>query len=175
MLAAQGGMLVLSRRPRGLDLSRPRHAGDPARATFLLGCGGALYGPAWQSSVREQVPRADLPAAVTLNSAGFNLARAVGPALGGVLVATAGPAAAFGVNAVSYLALIGVLSFWKRPRPSRPAARSPRRRHAVGPALRPAVPRASVVLVRARGLRALGGRLWALMPLVARDLLGGAP
>src|SRR3712207_6784125 len=58
--------------------------------TFLLGTGAALYGPAWQSSVREQVPRRDLPAAVALNSVSFNLARAAGPALGGGTEAWAG-------------------------------------------------------------------------------------
>ena len=58
--------------------------------TFLLGCGIALYGPAWQSSVGEQVPRADLPSAVALNSLAFNIARTAGPAIGGVIVAKAG-------------------------------------------------------------------------------------
>src|SRR3990170_158508 len=67
--------------------------------TFLLGMGAALYGPAWQSSVREQVPRSELPAAVALNSVAFNLARAAGPALGGAIVAWAGAQVAFGVNA----------------------------------------------------------------------------
>ena len=61
--------------------------------TFLIGCGAALNGPAWQSSVGEMVPRADLPAAIALNSMGFNLARSVGPALGGLIVAAGGAAA----------------------------------------------------------------------------------
>ena len=60
--------------------------------TFLLGLGAALNGPAWQAIVPELVPREDLPAAVTLGSIGFNIARAAGPALGGLLVAAAGPA-----------------------------------------------------------------------------------
>ena len=51
--------------------------------TFLIGCGIALNNPAWQSSVGDMVPRADIPAATTLNSVSFNLARSVGPALGG--------------------------------------------------------------------------------------------
>ena len=77
--------------------------------TFLLGCGAALYGPAWQSSVGEQVPRDALPAAVALNSLGFNIARTVGPAIGGIVVASAGAQAAFLLNALSYIGLIVVL------------------------------------------------------------------
>ena len=67
--------------------------------TFLIGCGTALNNPSWQASVGDIVPRADLPAAVALNSVGFNLTRSVGPAIGGLIVATAGAAAAFAVNA----------------------------------------------------------------------------
>ena len=67
--------------------------------TFLIGCGTALNNPSWQASVGDIVPRADLPAAVALNSVGFNLTRSVGPAIGGAIVATAGAAAAFAVNA----------------------------------------------------------------------------
>ena len=77
--------------------------------TFLLGCGAALYGPAWQSSVGEQVPRHVLPAAVALNSLGFNIARTVGPAIGGIVVAATGAQAAFLLNALSYIGLIIVL------------------------------------------------------------------
>jgi MFS family permease len=58
--------------------------------TFLIGTGAALNGPAWQAVVRELVPRGDLAAAVTLNAIGFNLARAVGPAVGGAVVAASG-------------------------------------------------------------------------------------
>jgi MFS family permease len=81
--------------------------------TFLIGCGTALNNPAWQASVGDLVPRHDLPAAVALNSVGFNLTRSVGPAIGGAIVAAAGAAAAFAVNAVSYFALIFVLSRWR--------------------------------------------------------------
>ncbi|WP_105564041.1 MFS transporter [Brevundimonas sp. MYb31] len=57
--------------------------------TFLIGCGTAFNGPAWQASVGDMVPREDLAGAVTLNSMGFNLARSVGPAIGGLIVAAA--------------------------------------------------------------------------------------
>src|SRR5207237_4363485 len=87
--------------------------------TFLIGCGSALNGPAWQASVGEMVPREDLPAAIALNSMGFNVARSVGPALGGFIVAAAGAATAFAVKAASYVGLIAVLLRWKPPRRDR--------------------------------------------------------
>lgn len=83
--------------------------------TFLLGLGAALHLPSWQASVRDLVPRAELPAAVALNSVSFNLMRSVGPALGGLIVAWAGAPAAFALNAVSYLALIWALARWPGP------------------------------------------------------------
>jgi MFS family permease len=64
--------------------------------TFGIGTGAALTGPAWQASVREIVPREELAAAVTLNAIAFNIARALGPAIGGIVVAAAGAAAACG-------------------------------------------------------------------------------
>lgn len=81
--------------------------------TFMIGCGTALNNPSWQASVGEMVPREDLPAAVTLNSVGFNITRSVGPAIGGIIVAAAGAAAAFFVNALSYFTLIYALFRWQ--------------------------------------------------------------
>jgi MFS family permease len=69
---------------------------------LVLGVGVAFNLPAWQALVPNLVPRGMLASAVALNSAGFNVARAVGPALGGFVVAAAGAAAAFGINAVSF-------------------------------------------------------------------------
>jgi MFS family permease len=84
--------------------------------TFALGAGAALFAPAWQASVREVASEDALAQAVALNSLGFNLARSVGPALGGALVGLAGAAAAFAANAASYLALLVVLLRWRRAR-----------------------------------------------------------
>ncbi len=64
--------------------------------TFAIGCGAAFNAPAWQASVGDMVPRAELPGAVALNSMGFNIARSIGPAIGGSIVAAAGAAAAGG-------------------------------------------------------------------------------
>jgi MFS family permease len=142
--------------------------------TFLLGCGSALYGPAWQSSVGEQVQRADLPAAVSLNSLAFNIARTTGPAIGGLIVAKAGPPAAFLINAISYVGLIVVLAVWRRPKPV-PFLPPENMLMAIGAGVRYArlAPDIRTVLIRGAIFGFLGSSIWSLMPLVARDLIGG--
>lgn len=144
--------------------------------TFLIGCGAALNGPAWQASVGEMVPRPVLPAAVALNSMGFNVARSTGPAVGGVIVATAGAAAAFAVNAVSYLGLIFVLARWRPV-----TARSTLPREPLGAAMIAGLryvamsPNILSVMIRAAVFGVGAGAVPALMPLMARDLvIGGA-
>ncbi len=144
--------------------------------TFLLGAGSALYGPAWQSSVGEQVSGVELPAAVSLNAINFNIARTVGPALGGLIVASAGAPVAFLVNALSYVGLIVVLIRWRRPHVPRTlppesmgAALAAGLRYArLSPAIR-------IVLLRSFVFGLLASALWATVPLVARDLLHGGP
>jgi len=142
--------------------------------TFLLGCGVALYGPAWQSSVGEQVPRHDLPSAVALNSLSFNIARTAGPAIGGVIVAKAGPPAAFLINGLSYVGLIVVLCLWRRPRPA-PFLPPENMLMAMGAGIRYTrlSPDIRTVLIRGVVFGILGSSVWALMPLIARDLIGG--
>ena len=81
--------------------------------TLAIGIGTALNSPAWQASVRQQVGRIDLPQAIALNTISFNLARTVGPALGGVLISLWNVALVFFVNALSRPALIVVLLRWK--------------------------------------------------------------
>ncbi len=142
--------------------------------TFLIGCATAVNGPAWQASVGDMVPRAVLPSAVAMNSMGFNLARSIGPALGGVIVATAGAAAAFLTNAFSYVALLLVLFRW---RPAIPPKLLPRER--IGFAMLDGIgyvaasPKIRLVLLRAGAFGVGASAVSALMPLVARDLLGG--
>lgn len=81
--------------------------------TFLVGTGTALNAPAWQANVRLTVDRADLPQAVSINAIAANLARSIGPALGGVVIAVWSVNTAFALNAVSYLAMIVVLARWQ--------------------------------------------------------------
>jgi len=90
--------------------------------TFLMGFGAVMNDPAWQALTPDLVPGPKLAAAVALNSAGFNMARAAGPALGGLIIATAGSGVAFLLNAVSFLGVILFLYRWKpsqRPSPFR--------------------------------------------------------
>ncbi len=144
--------------------------------TFLIGCGSAFNAPAWQASVGDMVPRTELPGAVALNSLNFNIARSVGPAIGGAIVAAAGAAAAFAVNAASYVALIVVLARW---RPVRTPAILPR--ESLGVAMAAGVryvsmsPAIRTVLLRSAVFGAGASGLMALMPLVAKELLGGGP
>src|SRR6202522_2975953 len=81
---------------------------------FVVGSGMALFGPAWQSSVTEQVPTETLPSAVALNGISYNIARSFGPAIGGIVVASAGAVAAFAITSVLYISLLIVLFLWRR-------------------------------------------------------------
>jgi MFS family permease len=91
--------------------------------TVALGCASALAAPAWQAIQPEVVPRDQIPAVSTLGSVSGNAARAVGPAIGGVVVALAGPAAVFAINALSFAGIIVALMAWKRPRQIAPLER----------------------------------------------------
>lgn len=82
--------------------------------TFLLGCGSAMSMPAWSAVTPELVPKKQMHAAITLNGLGMNVSRAIGPAIAGYLVSLYGVASVFFLNAVSFLAVIAVLTFWKR-------------------------------------------------------------
>ena len=141
---------------------------------FVVGSGMALFGPAWQASVSEQVPAETLPAAVALNGISYNIARSFGPAIGGIVVATAGAVAAFAVNAVLYLPLMVVLFLWNR---THEPSRLPRERlnRAIVSGVRYIAnsPSIRIVLIRTLVTGVIGGSVSALMPLVARDLLHG--
>jgi len=141
---------------------------------FVVGSGMALFGPAWQSSVSEQVPAETLPSAVALNGISYNIARSFGPAIGGIVVATAGAVAAFAANAVLYIPLLVVLFLWRR---SSEPSRLPRERlnRAIVSGVRYIANSPSIRIVLARTLvtGVIGGSVSALMPLVARDLLHG--
>lgn len=144
--------------------------------TFLIGCGVALNNPSWQASVGDIVPREMLPQAVTLNSIGFNITRSVGPAIGGIVVAAAGAAAAFALNAASYVALMYALLRWK---PERRDDALPR--ETLGQALSAGLgyvamsPNILNVLFRGLLFGFSASVILALLPIVARDLVDGGP
>lgn len=141
---------------------------------FVIGSSIALFSPAWQASVTEQVPPDALAPAIALNSISFNAARSVGPAIGGVIVAAAGSVAAFATNVVLFLPLLVVLLLWRRvhlpsrlpPEGLRQAMNSGWRYTLHSPAIRVAIIRCAIF-----GLA--GSSLAGLLPLIARDTLQG--
>jgi MFS family permease len=143
--------------------------------TFLLGLGAAANGPAWQAIIPELVPRRELAGAVALGSISFNIARASGPALGGLIVAAAGAGWTFVLNAVSFVGVMVVLYRWRRPAD---ATVLPGER--VLGAMRTGLryvrhsPEVVAPMVRGTSFILCGGALWALLPVVARSLHRGA-
>ncbi|ABQ66816.1 MFS transporter [Rhizorhabdus wittichii] len=141
---------------------------------FVVGTGTALFGPAWQSSVGEQVPSRELAQAIALNSISYNIARSFGPAIGGLLVALAGVLAAFAFNALAYVPLIVVMIFWRRlPETSRLPPEALGRAVISGARYVVYSPPIRAVLVRTLLIAFAGVAASALMPLVARELLHG--
>ena len=140
--------------------------------TITVGTGTALNSPAWQASVRQQVGMADLPQAIALNTISFNLARSVGPALGGLLISLWNVSLAFAVNAASFIAMIVVLWRW------RPEVRALDRQPmlpAIAVGVRFCASSSPIRRVLVRGL-ALGfgvAGYQALVPAVVRDRLHG--
>jgi predicted MFS family arabinose efflux permease len=135
-----------------------------------------LNGPAWAASVPLTVPRRSLAQALVLNSVGFNIARAIGPAIGGVILAFSGATAAFGANAVSFAfvaLVVGIfLTFPRReaankvpPEPFQSAMR-------IGFAYAMAEPVVRSTLVRAVAFFGCASAIWALLPLYVREVLG---
>lgn len=144
--------------------------------TFLIGCGTALNNPSWQASVGDMVPRSDVAGAVTLNSVGFNITRSVGPAIGGTIVALGGAAAAFTVNALSYIGLLVVVHRWEF-RPAESPLPREKMTTAIGAGLRYVFMSPNIVKVLLRaflfGLATVSAV--ALLPIVARDVIAGGP
>lgn len=176
MLWSQTVMLIVSFILTGLAFVGWLSPWSLLLLTFLIGSAAAFNGPAWQASIAEMVPKADLTGAVVLNSLSYNIARSAGPALGGAIVAVAGATFAFLVNAFTYFGLIAVLLRWRPGRPVRSMPSEPLGRAiitgiryvAMSPDLRP-------LLLRSLLFGIASSAVPALLPLVARDhLFGGA-
>jgi MFS family permease len=172
MLWAQVGMLVFS---AVLALLAYLGVLSPVLLlafTLTVGIGTALNSPAWQASVRQQVDPKQLPQAIALNSISFNIARSIGPAMGGVLISVWGTSFAFLINAISYIGLIGVLLWWRpEPRPIDRRAILP----AVGIGVRYCWTSSPLRRILLRGL-SLGFSLaayQALLPTIVSDQLHG--
>ncbi len=141
--------------------------------TFAIGLGAAMNNPAWGSVMAEAVPRSDLVQAIALNGVGFNIARAVGPALAGFLLLVGGPGLTFGLNAASYLVVIAVLLLWRRRSQS---SSIPREKFVsamrAGMRFVRHTPSMRAAMLRAAAFFAPGAAPWAMLPLVVREQLG---
>ncbi|WP_433218238.1 MFS transporter [Dactylosporangium sp. CS-047395] len=144
--------------------------------TFALGCGAALTVAPYQALIPEMVPRKDLPSASALGSLSVNLARAVGPAIAGLLVARLGPAYVFALNAVSFAAFAVVMASLPRKAPAAEtlpeaflaAVRAGERYVRFSPEMRRILLRIALFITPAVAL-------WALLPVLAAHRLGLGP
>lgn len=140
---------------------------------FVIGCGTALVGPAWQAIQPDLVPLEQIPAAAALGSMSLNAARSIGPAIAGALVSLSGPTVVFALNAVSFVGIVAVLITWRPATAPRdfPAERA---LSALGAGARfirssPIVRR---ILLRAALFIAPASALWSLLPVIASRQLG---
>ncbi|SFE40091.1 MFS transporter [Nitrosomonas sp. Nm166] len=145
--------------------------------TFITGAGSAFAMPAWQAIVPRLVPRDALGSAIALNGISMNIARAVGPALGGFILAAAGAVATALLDAVSYLAVVAALLWWGAA--TTQADKLPRE-HLTGAmqaGIRFALHSAPLrhTLIHALAFFICASAYWALLPLVAKDTLQGGP
>jgi MFS family permease len=143
--------------------------------TFALGTGAAMNAPTWAALLPDVVSRAQMPTAISMNSAGYNIARAVGPAIGGFVVAAFGPATTFFLNALAFATTFSVVFRW-RSRAVREESQTPREGFArtIVTGLQYAwhdYPQ-RIVLIRSVIWMLCAGALWGLLPLVARRELG---
>ena len=144
--------------------------------TLAIGAGSAVDIPAWQAMIPEVVPRDELPASVGLGTVAINVARAVGPAIAGVIIVAGGPGPVFLINAASVLGVFFVLWRWRREthRATLPAER-------MASAVRAGIryvrytPALRAVIVRTAAFVLFASALWALLPLVAKTSLGRGP
>ncbi len=146
-------------------------------ATFLLGAAGALAAPAWVSIAPLLVPRSDLESATSANTAGYNMSRAVGPALGGVVIVWAGATAPFWIYAIANFAVLAALVWWRPPRKVRSSLPAERLTTAVRTGLRHAGNNRHLhaTLVRTLAFFPFAAAYWALLPLIARETPGQGP
>jgi MFS family permease len=139
--------------------------------------GSAMTAPAWQAVVGKLVPKADLPSAVAANSVGINVSRAIGPALGGVIIGALGIAAPFWLDAFSNVGVIAALIWWRAPAKSASALPP----EPFGSAIRTGIryarynPYLRATLIRTTAFFVFGSAYWALLPLVARTQIAGGP
>lgn len=168
LLFTQGWMLVAAGLLGGLTVAGAAGPQALLWLTFALGLGATMNGPAWQAIIPELVPSAEVPGAIALNSVGFNLARAVGPALGGLVVAAIGTGATFILNAISFIGVMIVLYLWPRPGHTSVSTESVGTAMWTGMRYVRFAPPIHSVLFRSGGFIISASALWSLLPLVAK-------
>jgi MFS family permease len=145
--------------------------------SFIVTVGSAFTAPAWAAVVSRLVPKSDLPAAIAANSVGINVSRAIGPAIGGIIIGALGIAAPFWIDAFSNIGVIAALVWWRPPKRSG----TPLPPEPFGKAVRTGLRHArynrdlSATLIRATNFFLFASAYWALLPLVARTQIAGGP
>ncbi|MGH8011024.1 MAG: MFS transporter [Candidatus Binataceae bacterium] len=173
LLFSQGWMLVAAGVLGVLSIAGKTTPATLLGLSFALGIGSAMNAPTWQAIVPEIADRDRLTPAIAAFGVNFNIARAIGPALGGIVVSLLGAGANFLLNATSFLGVMAVLYGWKRVHTPGvlPAER-------LMGAMRTGVryvryaPPLRAVLMRMGAFMLGASALWAVMPLIARDELG---
>lgn len=142
--------------------------------TFILGLGAVMNDPAWQAITPEIVCAENHAPAVALNSVGFNVARAIGPALGGLVIAVTSSGVAFLMNAVSFFGVIFILYRWKRLEPDSPRTERVFESMQAGFRYVRSTPLVHCVLIRTGAFSVAASSLLALLPLIATHCGQGA-
>lgn len=144
--------------------------------TFLIGSGRAMYFPGWHSMVSEFLPRPDVPQGVAISAVHNNLARSLGPAIGGLVVAAMGAFVAFLLNALSHVTVLLTALGWPKTRPNAHLPPEPLGSAIMG-GLRYVTlsPNLMAFMIRSMVFNTGAIAILALMPLISRDLLNGGP
>ena len=176
LIVVQIIMLVLATALGLLVLSGAAGEGLLLAITFGMGLCTAVMSPTWQSIIPKLVPREDLQPAVALHAVGINISRAIGPALGGLIIVAFGIAWPFLINALSFVAVIGALWIWQTT-PAAPRAEQQSFLASLREGLAHAAQNQALqnTLLRSLLFYSFGSAYWALLPLIARQQLHGGP
>ena len=145
--------------------------------TFMLGVGGALSSPAWGATIPLLVPKEELDSAIALNGVGFNVGRAAGPALGGLVIAALGIAVPFWIFAASNVVIVAALVWWRKPQKAAESLPAERLVSAVRAGIRHVANNQylRVTLMRVLAFFPFASAYLALLPLLARHQISGGP
>jgi MFS family permease len=173
LIVMQVWMVIVATTMGVMALTGHMTTGRLLSLTFLLGIGSAVSNPVWQAITPELVPSEDLPAALSLGGVAVNIARAVGPAIGGLIIAATGPWVVFFINAVSFLAVFFVVYRWQpAPRTSKLPPEEIISAMRAGTRYLRHSPELQTVLIRCAAFIICASGLWALLPQQARRGLG---